>query len=71
MNLNNLKFFDQYCDSNFVHSESIILAEVTDEDEYNRKFPCENLIEARMNLPLNFIRVFDKSVIKLNLSAFS
>ena len=33
---------------------------------YNRKLTCEKLIEARMNLPTNFICVFDKSVIKLN-----
>ena len=53
------------------YTESIILAGVTDEDEYNRKIACEKLIEARMNLPTYFIRVFDKSVIKLNFSALS
>ena len=54
--------------SYFAHPESIILAGATGEDEYNRKFA---LLEAQMNLPTNFIRVFDKSVIKLNFSALS
>ena len=76
VNITNFKIVRPVLQNNsyFAHPESIILSGITDEDEYNnkfRKFACEKLIETRMNLPTNFIRVFDKSVIKLNFWALS
>jgi len=55
----------------FAHPESIILAGVTDVDEDNRKFARAKLIEARLHLVRNDIRVFDKSLVKLNFTALS
>jgi len=57
--------------SYFAHPENIILAGLTDDDDCNRKFVCVKLIEARKNVQPNAIRVFDKSIIKLNFSALS
>ena len=55
----------------FAHPENILLAGVTDEDEYIRKFACEKIIDARIHSPTNGIRVFDKSSITLISSALS